>query len=345
MATVLFVVPRFHTNLFFATKILVEAGHRVELLVTSAYDGEDYRFVTPRQVSAETPPEAVRSIVDEIAPDLVFLRPSSDGLAKMVGKHCRTRRFNSVVYTQEPVTRWPKLKKQWRRWKSGLPLRRVTPVPGEYPTKAKAPLATYIPWPVERAESAPARGKSSVLRVLCVAKLAQKRKNVMTLLDAAQPFVTAGKMTLTLAGSTTLDVSGGSETQIEQIGERAAASNGAIRLLKDVPFDQMPSLYATHDVCVLPSFNEPLGTAPLEAMAYGCVAVISDQCGTVGCLTDGTNGRIFDPASQAALTAILSEFASDPDLVSRLSEGARECAENDLGATLYLQRVDALLRE
>ena len=57
----------------------------------------------------------------------------------------------------------------------------------------------------------------------------------------------------------------------------------------------MPEVYAAHDICILPSFAEPLGTSPVEAMAYGTVPIISAQCGSAGYLTSGRDGFVFDP--------------------------------------------------
>jgi hypothetical protein len=46
--TILFVVPRFHTNLFFATRALVRAGYKVHVFARKSATLEDYSVVTPR---------------------------------------------------------------------------------------------------------------------------------------------------------------------------------------------------------------------------------------------------------------------------------------------------------
>lgn len=45
--SVLFVVPRFHTNLFFATRALVDYGHKVSVIATSSMLIEDHSVVRP----------------------------------------------------------------------------------------------------------------------------------------------------------------------------------------------------------------------------------------------------------------------------------------------------------
>ncbi|WP_145963062.1 hypothetical protein [Mangrovicoccus ximenensis] len=74
MSRILFVAPRFHTNLFFATKALVEAGHEVEVFVPKREPAEDWSFVTPRIFAPGTPGREIRRAVRDFAPDLALVR-------------------------------------------------------------------------------------------------------------------------------------------------------------------------------------------------------------------------------------------------------------------------------
>ena len=57
---------------------------------------------------------------------------------------------------------------------------------------------------------------------------------------------------------------------------------------------EMPSLYASCDVFVLPSISETWGLSVNEAMASGKAVIVSDRCGCATDLVDhGINGYIF----------------------------------------------------
>jgi glycosyltransferase involved in cell wall biosynthesis len=104
----------------------------------------------------------------------------------------------------------------------------------------------------------------------------------------------------------------------------------------------MPALYARADICVLPSLGEPLGTAPVEAMAYGAVPVISTGAGSAGYLTEGRDGLRVDVDEPGALATALHQLVNDAPYRARLAAGARATAEGELGAARFLERLEAL---
>ena len=86
-----------------------------------------------------------------------------------------------------------------------------------------------------------------------------------------------------------------------------------------VPRAGVPELIRRHDVaCVLSRSNEPFGLVALEAMAGGCAVLASDRGG----LPEACGGAatLVDPDDLPAVTAALSEFATNPEF---LREGKR----------------------
>lgn len=338
----LFVVPRFHTNLWFATRALVEAGHRVGVFAGRAEALEDYGHVTPRLFPPGTPRREVRAAVAELAPDLVLLRWTRP-LSFQVEGLGRFGRLNIWHYDQRPLTRPRPFLKRLEWWAQGLPARRVTPKPGLDPDLPPEPGARYLPWPVAAAPGIARVPRDGPLRVLCVGKLMQRRKNQDRLIAAMAEGLAAGRMRLTLAGSTLIGATGTDAAHYRALAEAAERSGGRIALRENVPFARMPELYAAHDVCVLPSHKEPLGTAPIEAMAYGCVPVISDACGSAGYLTDGVDGFRYPVDDVAALTGILERLAADPELCDRVGAAARHLTETELSPARFIARIEALV--
>ena len=98
-----------------------------------------------------------------------------------------------------------------------------------------------------------------------------------------------------------------------------------------VPNDELPALYNTVDVVVIPSrlspeFAEPWSLAVNEAMGCGAAVVASDAVGAVqdGLVSDGETGLVFRNGDVAALADALERLATDPVLRARLADVGHE---------------------
>ena len=338
---ILFVAPRFHTNLFFATKALIEAGHRVEVFVPRREPTEDYRHVTPQVFPAGTPPARIRRAVYDFAPDLVLVRHARPVSGAVLGA-CRFGRYRAWHYDLRATDRpWPWWKAlEWRL--QGWPARRVTPKAGQG-GGAPDPLATFLPWPVEAVPGFVRQPQEGPLRVVSVGKLLQPRKNHDKVMAAMAPLLREGRAVLTLVGSTLGSAKGAEMAWYDGLKAEAARFGEAVRIREDVPFDEMPGVYAAHEVCVLAAHKEPLGFAPVEAMAFGCVPVMSRQTGAAGYLTEGEDGFVVEAGDVPALAEVLARLAGDPALVARVGRAARATAEGPLGPARFVERVETLL--
>jgi glycosyltransferase involved in cell wall biosynthesis len=80
------------------------------------------------------------------------------------------------------------------------------------------------------------------------------------------------------------------------------------------------ALLAALDIFVMPSLNEGLGIAALEALAMGLPVVASAVGGLPEVVEDGVNGILFKPGDAPALAAALIDLATDP--ARRVAAGA-----------------------
>ncbi|WP_281823812.1 glycosyltransferase family 4 protein [Jannaschia rubra] len=345
MATILFVVPRFHTNLFFATRALLEADHRVEVAVADVADGEDHTYVRPLCVGPEPDAGSLRALVDRVRPDLVIVR-GSPALIRQASVAARRHGREVAVfrYDQRPATRVTSLGRRLRNALGGIPARRITPVPGLQAEAPRDPMAVCIPLPVAALpHDLPARPSDGPVRVLCVGKLAQRRKNQHLLIAALRSLASASRrLELTLVGSSTRQASGADESFYDA-HLAAVRAEPWIELLSDRPFAEMTALYAAHDICVLPSVGEPLGSSPIEGMAYGTIPVVSVEAGSAGFVDHERTGLRVDMSMDGALTEALASLLDDPALRKRLSDGARRFAEDGLSPARSVARTEALL--
>lgn len=340
--SVLFVVPRFHTNLAVAVRTLVGAGCRVHVFAPIEGTVEDHSAVVPRIFPNKTSPREIRSALKEAAPDLVFIR-SCKPLSRTVGYYCRLRGIRAFSYGLAPVFSQPALGRRLARFRDGQPLRRVSPVRGLDPSGPRDRLAEHMPWPVEAANGLGSMPDPHFgpLRILCVGKLGQPRKNQDKLIAALDAIDRPDEIELTLVGSTSDAVSGSDRAHLQALLDRAEPVGGRfpVTIQSDVPYARMPEIYARHHVCVLPADREPLGIAPLEAMAYGLVPVFSRACGSAGNILSGQDGFIVDAHDPASMQDVFARLLADRDLVERVGRAARNTAVTSLGPDAFLARL------
>jgi glycosyltransferase involved in cell wall biosynthesis len=90
-----------------------------------------------------------------------------------------------------------------------------------------------------------------------------------------------------------------------------------------VPREEIHRYYASAHVFALPSYNEGMSVATLEAMAAGLPIVITRTGGTSDLVEDGVNGLIFDWPDVETLTAHLQRLALNRALARQLGAASR----------------------
>jgi len=83
----------------------------------------------------------------------------------------------------------------------------------------------------------------------------------------------------------------------------------------------------------------------LEAMAAGCLPVVSDIPGNREWVQDGENGLLFAAGDAAALAACLQRAASAPELRTRAAGINRQLVATRASWPENLARVEALFAE
>ncbi len=87
----------------------------------------------------------------------------------------------------------------------------------------------------------------------------------------------------------------------------------------------LPRHYASGDVFVLPTLDDPRGTVLNEAMASGLPVITTDRCGAIGDIVQhGENGYVFPAGDAAALARHLDTLAERPELRSHMAQRSRE---------------------
>lgn len=159
------------------------------------------------------------------------------------------------------------------------------------------------------------------LRLICVARLIE-RKGQHHLITALRQLVDQGcDVTLELVGE------GDARAANEALARRLGLTE-RITFAGYVPREQIAARYAAAHVFVLPSYNEGMSVATLEAMAAGLPAVITRTGGAEELVAEGVSGNIVPWGDVSALAERLRTLAQHRDLARQMGRVARARAQN-----------------
>lgn len=114
----------------------------------------------------------------------------------------------------------------------------------------------------------------------------------------------------------------------EPIARLAAARGLPERALRTPGFlERVTDLFPALDAFLMPSRDEALGVALLEAMAGGVPPIASAVGGIPELVKDGETGLLVPPGDPAALAAAIERLRAAPDLARRFAEAGRALVE------------------
>jgi glycosyltransferase involved in cell wall biosynthesis len=114
----------------------------------------------------------------------------------------------------------------------------------------------------------------------------------------------------------------------------------------NVPREQMPQVFAEHDVLVFPSiWPEPLARVVQEAMACGLVVIGTTTGGTPELLQDGKNGLTFPAEDARQLATKIELVVKDRDLRARLAAAARQTIEQRFTLGHMVDQIEGIFAQ
>ena len=102
-----------------------------------------------------------------------------------------------------------------------------------------------------------------------------------------------------------------------------------MEFLGEVDDRELPALYQTADVFVMPSrdlYGQPiegLGLVYLEANLCGLPVIAGDTGGVSDAVVDGETGLLVNPEDPAAIASAIVRLLSDSDLAAQLAAAGR----------------------
>ncbi|HUR96101.1 MAG TPA: glycosyltransferase family 4 protein [Gemmatimonadales bacterium] len=127
----------------------------------------------------------------------------------------------------------------------------------------------------------------------------------------------------------------------------AARSGDRVRVLENVPYAELPALYAACDMLAAPTAGDRAcsSLSAAEALATGRPVVAARVGGIPELVRDGENGVLVPAEDVPALTEAVLGLAKDPDGRRRLGEKGRAWIETEWDTRITLARMAAVLDE
>lgn len=196
-----------------------------------------------------------------------------------------------------------------------------------------AVLHNAVPGPA----SIPERTGTGTCRILFLGVVCE-RKGVPTLLSAlAHPALRALDWRVTMAGNGEVDFY---RAEAERLG-----LSDRISFLGWVGETQARQLLAESDVLVLPSRNEGLPMAILEAMAYGLPVVATPVGSITDAIADGDTGLLVPVGDQEALARAILKLVENPSLRLHIGARAREQYLSMFDIAAFNRKLEHIFRQ
>lgn len=164
-------------------------------------------------------------------------------------------------------------------------------------------------------------GPEADLHILCVGRLIERKgqQHLLRAFARLRENCPGQELRLVLAGT------GDAEAELKALA--AELGLGAqVTFAGFVSRQEMPGLYRQADIFVLPSQQEGMSIALLEALAAGLPVVVSDTGGTQELVTAGENGLVTAWGDVEGLEQALRELAQDAGKRQRLGTASRRRA-------------------
>lgn len=334
---------------------LLRAGHRVTFVVRNVGANEHHRagvtIIRLVERVSTKPVDGPMTLTErglfrhlrETRPDVVIARNPS-ALSSRVFLMCRWLGIGFLLYIQArsgfeamPVARRILLR-------VGLWPRHSINSACERPEREiRGKTFDFLPFAIAPGEHVKTDyTRAGPVRILCVAKLDQARKNLKPLVREVAPMIRDGRITLTLAG-----LRGGNndhpvwrglqdEIILQEIGQ-------GIRILENLSFQESRKLYADHDLLVLPSSREPAAISPGEALASGIPVICGSDNGTNYLIREGQTGFVFADQDFEAMGGCVRYFLDRPDELERMGRAGHAMIVEDYSPEAWVRRFEDIV--
>ena len=124
------------------------------------------------------------------------------------------------------------------------------------------------------------------------------------------------------------DSDGNERAMLEELVEKGNIKD-RVEFIGRVPREETTRYYQEASLFVLPSLNEGMSNALLEALACGLPIVMTPTGGAEELIQEGKNGFLVPFESSKDIALALEKFLTDPEKVQSLGAASRQVAESN----------------
>lgn len=175
--------------------------------------------------------------------------------------------------------------------------------------------------------------REEICKILFLGMLIE-RKGVIDLLQATKNLKNNGidKFEVLIAGT------GAEEKRLKEFCE-GNNLNDVVKFLGWIDKEEKVKLLETSDILVLPSYNEGLPVAILEAMSYG-LPIISTKVGSIDeAVKDGVNGYLIEPGDVEDMERVICGLIENVELWTEYSEMSRNIVKDQFAEEEFIARI------
>jgi glycosyltransferase involved in cell wall biosynthesis len=205
------------------------------------------------------------------------------------------------------------------------------------------PKQIYDSAPLERFKNLPVERPSSRRKILFIGRLVPS-KDPITLIQACKqlqlnPYTF--DISLSLIGwPHEHDYLSKIENEIA-----TAQDPSKFQILQPVAYNDIPALFASHDIIVVPSKTDPLPRTAAEGMAAGLPLVVSNGTGISQCLKDGIEALIFPAHDVETLARHLTFLLTNENGAQLIAKAGRKKALDFFSTTRMVDEIEQFLRQ
>ena len=131
----------------------------------------------------------------------------------------------------------------------------------------------------------------------------------------------------------------------EQVRASAANLGTHWRFVGEVTDAELEALYRAARVVAVPSHQEGLSNAGLQAMAAARPVVCSDACGIAELLQESGGGTVVPVRDPASLANGLSTYLRSPEAAAEAGNAGRRFAERECSLENFARRMEVVYRQ
>lgn len=238
--------------------------------------------------------------LDKEKPDLIICNLWHKISTIQMARYCKKKKIPFIL--QEEMQRWPKNnlerviskliynffgKSIIKQSKKILPWTNSSKIFWESKSEARNKLKVLSPGvDISVFKKIKIKRKANELKILSVARFVDYKRHI-DLLQAIKSLNNENvKIKLTLVGKGPL------KKTIKNVVKKLKIEH-ITEFIEYIPHTEMNKIYCSHDLLVLPSYNEAIGMVVPESMACGLPAIVSDTSGAQTYITNHINGLIF----------------------------------------------------